>query len=146
MYVDKLDGRIDNAFFDRKSGEWRAEQDRILRDIETHQSANRTYIEEGVPLLRLADRAHALFERQVPAEKRRLLNSLLSNCVWKDGALTAEYRQPFDMLALACEAAGDQIGEDTAKTASFEKWRPGMDSNHDLWTVRTSGPAPRPGV
>jgi site-specific DNA recombinase len=33
MYVDKLDGRIDNAFFDRKSAEWRAEQDRILRDI-----------------------------------------------------------------------------------------------------------------
>jgi len=64
MYVDKLDGRIDNVFFDRKSAEWRTEQDRILQDIETHQSANRTYIEESVQLLRLADRAHALFERQ----------------------------------------------------------------------------------
>jgi hypothetical protein len=107
MYLDKLDGRIDTAFFDGKSAEWRAEQDRILRHIETHQSANRTYIEEGVQLLRLADRAHALFERQEPAEKRRLFNFLLSNCVWKDGVLTAEYRQPFDMLALAREAAGD---------------------------------------
>lgn len=131
MYVDKLDGRIDNGFFDRKSAEWRTEQDRLLRDVATHQSANRTYIEEGVQLLRLADRAHTLFERQEPVEKRRLLNSLLSNCVWKDGVLTAEYRQPFDMLALAREAAGDQVRESAAKTASFEKWLPGMDSNHD---------------
>jgi site-specific DNA recombinase len=104
-----------------------AEQDRILRDIETHQSANRTYIEEGVQLLRLADRAHALFERQEPAEKWRLLNFLLSNCVWKNGVLTAEYRQPFDMLALAREAAGDAVGVSGAKTASFENWRPRSD-------------------
>jgi hypothetical protein len=114
MYVDKLDGRIDNVFFDRKSAEWRAEQDRILRDIETHQSANRTYIEEGVQLLRLADRAHALFERQKPAEKRRVLNFVFSNCVWKEGLLSAEYRQPFDMLALAREAAGDQVACENA--------------------------------
>jgi len=57
---------------------------------------------------------------------------LLSNCVWKDGVLTAEYRQPFDMLALAREAAGDAVGGSAAKTANFEKWLPGMDSNHEL--------------
>lgn len=51
MYLDKLDGRIDTAFFDNKSAEWRAEQDRLLRDVATHQAANQTYIEEGVQLL-----------------------------------------------------------------------------------------------
>jgi hypothetical protein len=111
MYVDKLDGRIEIAFFDRKSAEWRAEQDRILRDIETHQSANRTYIEEGVQLLRLADRAHALFERQEPAEKRRRLNFLLRTAFSKDGVLTGQYRQPFDMLALARVAVGEVVEE-----------------------------------
>lgn len=136
MYVDKPDPRIDNAFFDRKPAEWRAEQNRILRDIETHQCANRTYIEEGVQLLRLADRAHDLFERQEPAEKRRLLNFLLSNCVWKDGVLTAEYRQPFDMLALAREAAGDAIGGSGAKTANFEKWLPGLNLLRSFSTSR----------
>ena len=30
MYVDKLDGKVDGAFFERMSGEWRAEQDRCL--------------------------------------------------------------------------------------------------------------------
>ena len=130
MYLDKLDGRIDTAFFDSRSAEWRGEQDRLLRDVETHQTANQTYIEEGVQLLELAHRAHELFESQENLEKRRLLNFLLSNCVWKDGVLTAEYRQPFDMLALTCKAAGDGIGADTAKSSGFDIWLPIGDSNH----------------
>ncbi len=34
MYLDKLDGRIDNAFHDRMSAQWRTEQTRPLREIE----------------------------------------------------------------------------------------------------------------
>jgi site-specific DNA recombinase len=68
MYLDKLDGRIETAFFDSKSAEWRAEQDRLLRDVATHPAANQTYIEEGVRLLHLAQRAHELFERQEAGE------------------------------------------------------------------------------
>ena len=133
MYMDKLDGRIDAAFFDGKSAEWRAEQDRLLRDVETHQGANQTYIEEGVQLLHLAQRAHELFERQEAAEKRRLLNFLLSNCTWKGGVLTAEYRQPFDMLALAREAgSGDEVMSG-AKNGQFENWLP--KSNKECFTV-----------
>ena len=137
-------GRIDNVFFDRKSAEWRTEQDHILHDIETHQSANRTYIEESVQLLRLADRAHALFERQKPAEKRHVLNFVFSNCVWKEGLLSAEYRQPFDMLALAPEAPGDQVGEDAAKTASFEKWLPSLNPLRSFSTAGLSLATPQP--
>ena len=50
MYVDKLDGQIDADFFDRKAGEWRDEQSRCLRDIERHQNANQSYLDEGVQL------------------------------------------------------------------------------------------------
>jgi hypothetical protein len=34
--VDKLDGRIDSAFFDRMAAQWRDEQDRCLREVEQH--------------------------------------------------------------------------------------------------------------
>lgn len=85
MYMDKLDGRIGNEFFDQKAAEFRGDQGRIMRDIETHQNANRSHIEEGVKMLELAQRAHLLFENQPPAEKRKLLDSVLSNCSWKDG-------------------------------------------------------------
>jgi hypothetical protein len=36
MYLDKLDGRIDTAFFDGKPAGWRAGQDRLLRDLAKH--------------------------------------------------------------------------------------------------------------
>ena len=92
MYMDKLDGRIDNDFFDGKAAEFRAEQCRLMRDVETHQNANRSYIEEGIKLLELAQRAHVLFENQPASEKRKLLDFVLSTCRWKYGQLDAEYR------------------------------------------------------
>ena len=99
MYVDKLDGKIDEGFYDSKAGEWRSEQDRLVRAVEEHQSANRTYLDEGVQLLELAARAHELFCKQEPREQRRLLDYLLSNCTWKDNQLTVAFRQPFDLIA-----------------------------------------------
>lgn len=105
MYVDKLDGRIDAVFFDRKSAEWRSEQERITATIRETQAANQDYLEDGVRLLELARGARGLFERQVPSEKRRLLNFVLSNCTWKDKTLDVTFRQPFDLLADTAESA-----------------------------------------
>ena len=51
MYVDKLDGVVDAPFFDQMSNQWRAEQDRCLREIERLKSADKSYLEEGVQLL-----------------------------------------------------------------------------------------------
>ena len=48
MYVDKLDGVVDTAFFEKMSTQWRDEQNRCLREIERHQSADQSYMEEGV--------------------------------------------------------------------------------------------------
>ena len=101
MYEDRLDGRVDLAFFDRKSREWRDEQSRILREIESHQDANESYREAGIRILELSRNMNRLFAKQSAAEKRRLLDFVVSNCLWKGGKLTPKFRQPFDMLALA---------------------------------------------
>ena len=132
MYMDKLDGRIDSEFFDRKAAEFRAEQCRVMRDVDTHQNANRSYIEEGIKLLELAQRAHLLFENQPPSEKRKLLDFVVSNCRWKDGQLAAEYRKPFDVLALAV-AADQRDGSGVAgKTGKNENWLPVVDTFRTL--------------
>ncbi len=131
MYLDKLDGRIDGHFFDTKAAEWRSVQGRLLRDVQAHQIANQNYIDEGIKLLELAQRAHLLFETQPPAEKRKLLNFVVSNCTWKDGELRSEYRQPFDVLAVA--AAADQRSNRGGglQKGRFENWLGGRDSNPD---------------
>lgn len=122
MYVDKLDGRVDAGFFDRLSTEWRAEQDHCLKEIERHQSANQSYMEEGVRVLELARSARRLFEKQQPREKRRLLNFVVSNCTWKGGELTAALRQPFDLLA-----------ENTAAAARVATAGGSLSSKKEIW-------------
>jgi DNA invertase Pin-like site-specific DNA recombinase len=98
-YDDKLDGRIDVGFYDRKTSEWRDEQSRVRESIEQHENANRSYMDQGIALFELASRAVELFEKQEPREKRRLLDFVLSNCTWAGGELTPQFRQPFDMIA-----------------------------------------------
>lgn len=129
MYVDKLDGRVDTDFFDRKSSDWRREQDLLLHSIHEHQAANQTYLEEGVRLLELSQRAQALFQKQEPREKRRLLNFLLSNCSWKGARLMPVFRQPFDMLAHANSTCSRRQQPFQAQNVDFGKWLPGLDSN-----------------
>ncbi len=99
MYVDKLDGLVDTAFFEKMSNQWREEQVRCQREIERHRNADKSYLGEGIALLDLARNAQRLFAKQEPREKRRLLNFLVSNCTWEDGKAVAIFRQPFDMLA-----------------------------------------------
>lgn len=74
LYVDKLDGLVDTAFYDRLSNQWREEQNRCQREIERHQNADQSYKDEGVALLDLARDVKRLFAKQQPREKRRLLN------------------------------------------------------------------------
>ena len=77
MYIDKLDGKIGGAFYDKVAGEWREEQLRLQREIDRHEAAEQSCMEEGVQILELARNAQRLFERQEPREKRRLLNFVL---------------------------------------------------------------------
>jgi DNA invertase Pin-like site-specific DNA recombinase len=131
MYVDKLDGLVDAAFFEKMSNQWREEQNRCQREIERHQNADKSYLSEGVALLDLARNAQRLFAKQEPREKRHLLNFVLSNCTWEDGEVVATFRQPFDMLAeTATTAARNEVSE-SAKSAKSEIWLGDLDSNQD---------------
>jgi site-specific DNA recombinase len=143
MYVDKLDGLVDTAFYDRMSNQWREEQNRCQREIERHQNADKSYLDEGVALLELARNAQRLFvnsvpsmasraiAKQTPREKRRLLNFVLSNCTWEGGEVVATFRQPFELLAeTATTVARIEAGE-KAKSAKSEIWLGDLDSNQD---------------
>ena len=122
MYVDKLDGLIGAMFFERMSNQWREAQNRCLREIERLQAADRSYLDEAVQLLELAQNAQRLFAKQEPREKRRLLNFLLSNCTWDDGEVVATFRQPFDLLAETAMSAALAAEAETATVAKTAIW------------------------
>lgn len=94
MYVDKLDGKISESFYERKAGEWRAEQDRIAEAIAEHRKADRGYADAGVRLLELASGAHDAFLSQGGEERRKLLQLVVSNSSWKHGRLAVELHTP----------------------------------------------------
>ena len=73
--MDKLDGRIDNAFFDRKAAEFRAAQSRLMCDIQAHQNANQSYFEQGFSWrttpTRLKTKAARFCSFELPLEGRK---------------------------------------------------------------------------
>ena len=100
-----------------------------MGDIAAHQAADRSYIEEGIKLLELSQKAAQLFDSQPPSEKRKLLDFVLSNCSWKEGRLDAEYRQPFDLIASAAFADRQLRLGSSPETSNFDNWRRKRDSN-----------------
>jgi site-specific DNA recombinase len=105
VYIDKIDGNVTAEFFERKAAEWRAEQARCQRSITDHQQANDTYMHDGVRLLELAQSAGRLFRKQTGAEKRKLLEFLISNCTLANGRIAVTLKQPFDIIAETASAA-----------------------------------------
>src|SRR5579859_1321552 len=105
MYLDKLDGRINAAFHDRKATEWRAEQERVQQAVSEHQAANRGYLDSGIKLLELASRAEQTFLDREPDGRRELLRFMVSNCTWK------EDRTNYYCLVLWQEVDADLLAE-----------------------------------
>src|SRR5438094_498482 len=147
MYLDKLDGRIDASFFDRKATDWRREQDGILRNIAIQQDADQNYVEDGIQLLELASEAYQLFREQGSEEKRRLLNFMVASASWKDGELSACLRPPFDLIRNGVAAAeaqtvasieGERSQTDRVLALSNSIERPVSNSN-EAFAIRSQG-------
>ena len=111
------------------SSKWRDEQSTLLKDIQKHQNANQHYLLEGIQLIELARNAYSLFIQQVPTEKRRLLQFLVSNSSWAHQELQVELREPFDLIMKLTEQIQDADVLNMENSATFENWLPGHDSN-----------------
>jgi hypothetical protein len=68
----------------------------------------------GEKITELAKHAEFLYKTQDPAEQRRLLETVLSNCTFDRGSLYPTYSSPFDLLV-----RGNETGD----------WRGRRDSN-----------------
>ena len=113
-YEDYLEERISDTLWARKSQEWESELGTI--DVEAGRLSHPTpaYRVTGEKTLELAKRAYSLYSQQPFAERRRLLDSVLSNCTFDRGTLYPTYIKPFDLLS-----QGHETGN----------WRGRRDSN-----------------
>lgn len=84
--------------------------------MEGYENADSNYLSQGVHILELAQKACSLYEKAESAEKRKLLNFLLSNCTFTDGNLNPTYRKPFDLLTKSTDRLDWHAKMDTIRT------------------------------
>ena len=128
-YDDRLDGRITAEMFERKATEWRAEQARVRRELERHENANQTYIDQGMALLEVANRAAEMYVGRTPDQKRRMLNFVLLNSTWRDGKLEVEWREPFNLLAKSIAECKSENASSVVTGGVRSQWLRGRDLN-----------------
>jgi site-specific DNA recombinase len=97
-YMDKLDGKISEEFWTRKSAEWLAEEQQVLFAMQGLDNAKPERIVDAVRTLELANKAHFLYVNQCPAEKAKLLKMVLSNCTVDAVSVFPSYKKPFDLI------------------------------------------------
>jgi hypothetical protein len=131
LYTDRLDGRITPSFYDAKAGEFRTQQQALLRKIEQIQSSTPAPVEEALNLMQLTSKAATLFRRQNGHEQRRLLRNLVRTAAWLAGELRVEFEEPFEILRGSNRANHTKEVQIPGSGRDSEIWLPGMDSNHD---------------
>src|SRR5271156_1423980 len=93
-YLDKLDGRISEELWIRKSAEWQAEEQQIQMAIRAVGEIKPERMLDAVKILELANKAYFLYVKQTPSEKAKLLNLVLSNCAIDAASVYPTYKKP----------------------------------------------------
>jgi hypothetical protein len=97
-YQDKLDGKISEEFWMRKSGEWQAEENQIRASMQGLETARPERLLDAARILELANKAYFLYVKQNHTERAKLLKMVLSNCGIDAVSLYPTYRKPFDLI------------------------------------------------
>ncbi|HTU47333.1 MAG TPA: recombinase family protein [Bryobacteraceae bacterium] len=131
MYLDKLDGRITQEFFDHHSAKWRSEQNGLMRKIRDLQTASPAPLDQTIDMLRLTSQASQLFLQQGAEEQRRLLQIVLDKATWRAGTLQTTLLEPFHSLRHSNRESYTKEKENPGSGRDLGIWLPDMDSNHD---------------
>jgi hypothetical protein len=99
IYEDKLEGSIDEEFWQRKQAEYR-EQERQLEASVSSLSAPVTTksVLTAQRIFELANKAYFLHLTRNVAERGELLKSVLLNCTTDGVSLSPAYKKPFDLI------------------------------------------------
>jgi len=98
MYEDKLDGRITEDKYDTLLDKYKRIQADLILQMEQHSNADENYFIKASRLLKLAHKAHKLFEKANANQKRELLSYLLQNSQMDGKKLIPRLKMPFDAI------------------------------------------------
>lgn len=102
MYNDKLDGRIDNEFYDEKLSEFNSEEQALLNSLsKIENSEDVEYYQYGIDIHRLALEARSIYknEHTTVEERKEILCRAFSHISLSKGEITSVYTKGFAFLA-----------------------------------------------
>ena len=108
-----LDGDLPKETYEEKRKELAQKREDILKEIESHDTADNDFSKCLISLVEVASGALETFKGSNIEEKRKLINFVFSNLELKGQNLVYTLRPPFDMFI---------------KCTTIEEWRPLVDS------------------
>jgi site-specific DNA recombinase len=97
-HQDKVDGKISEEFWLRKSAEWQAEEQQIRTSLRALAATRPERFLEASKILELANKAYFLYFKQNHTERAKLLKTIVSNCGIDAVSLYPTYRKPFNLI------------------------------------------------
>ncbi len=128
-YEDRLDGKLSETLWLRKSQEWEKEIFRLEGLLNATENADERFHEEGFMVLDLIQSAYPMYNAQDEFGRRDFLKLVCSNFYLKDGKVRAEYREPFGFAALMKGTELPQKQETPSCEGVSAKWSGWRDSN-----------------
>ena len=121
-YEDKLEGRVDEAFFNEKRVEWEEGRIEAAREVERLTRASAASLDAGIRVFELANSAYDPISEREPLEQRDLLKFLFSNFTITEGALSVTWREPFNLLALSPDPENGNGADSDEQNRRRSEW------------------------
>ena len=113
IYIDKLDGKITDEFWEEKHNEWTMEHAKVLQMIEAHAKADYNYTAEGARLVELLENLYSRYIQLNDEKKSEVIKIIFSNFFIDARNIRYEYNRPFDIFAKGLACTLDWRGRDS---------------------------------
>ncbi len=103
LYEDRLDGRIPPELYDQKFKEKSAEREEVAKNLTKLSENNTDYIEKGIDILELTQRAAEIFRAKPVEAQRVLLGDIFSNITLNGKHTSVIWRPETELVRNAVE-------------------------------------------
>lgn len=102
-YLDKLDGLIDETTWKTRTKEWTREKEEFGIKMTAAQKDDVHYLNNASLIIELCNNAAQMFKTGNVAKKRRVIDMITSNCVYKNGNIDVELKSVFEVVLKSAE-------------------------------------------
>jgi site-specific DNA recombinase len=104
LYDDKLDEKINEDFYQQKFRQYSEELEIISDSAKKHNQTNSKYLELGINIYDLSQKAKEVYLKAKTEDKRQLIKLIFNNLIINEGKLEYSYTTAFKILSEAVKA------------------------------------------